>query len=177
MDSPINVGAVAEEARNADTAGEISRISLTKAPKVLNWPEDVLRIIFGEFMSKPSVHFAETRFYEITRSKYSMSLRPYSKNDIQSGYTAAQVLSQTSHLGCDVVRRSTLLKSHIRMDSGPVPVDAATDLVCFVLPGPWYPHLVYTNKNGSFSWCPRLDHKDIAEKLGNLRRAGVLMTK
>lgn len=175
MDALLNLDGAAEEARNTDEAGQISSVSSAEATKPMNFPEDVIRMIFVEFLSKPAVHLVEMTFYETTAFRYSTNLRPYRGDDAQSGYTAAQVLSKTCHLARQVLRHSTLQESHIRMDSGPVPVDAATDLVCFVLPEGWKERM---RRNTMFQNLYGVqDRKAFVKKLGCMRRAGVLVTK
>lgn len=172
MDATGNLGVTAEEARNSDSAGPITIFNLAKAIKPPKFPTELIRMIFVEFLSKPAIHFVEITFHERTKSTYSKGLRPYSGNNVQSGYIAAQIMSKTCHLACDVLHQSTLQKSHIRMDSGPVPVDAATDLVCLVLPDqPTRP------PHQPSPYNPYYDRDNIAERLGNPRRAGVLVTK
>lgn len=97
---------------------------------------------------------------------------------------ATKILCDTSSQGRQVSRHSrnaAVEPSQIRFDDETVPVDASTDLVCFVLRKRWQPLLQHrrigTGPELNLAWMPPLDHEDIAFKLGNVRRAGVLLAK
>jgi hypothetical protein len=137
------------------------------------WPADVLCMIFTEFLSKPGMHFAKLDLRP-TASGYTLHLKPWSAQDLESSYRSSLVLSATCKLARDCLHRATVEPSTIAYDNGTVKIDAATDLICFCLPEKWSPELFLLPRGNFF---PRFNDLGNEAKLGSLRRAGVQVTK
>jgi hypothetical protein len=115
----------------------------------MTMPQEVLCMMFTEFLSKPAIHFASAWLTKIDRKQDEdddveiyedaviWGLGPCSYGCIKSGYTSAQTLNKTCKLSRDVVRRATVEPTNIQFDDGTVSVDASTDLLCFVVSKHW----------------------------------------
>lgn len=145
-----------------------------------NFPEDILHMIFTEFMCKPPIHFANitvkisNHVFEVT------SMTPWTEAHISSGYIATQVLSQTCQISRQVLKHALIEPSLIHFDNGSVQVDAATDLTCFVLPPccedfDWW--VEFESYDVDTVWLYKDIKSDIARNFGNVRRAGILVTR
>jgi hypothetical protein len=103
----------------------------------------------------------------------TMSLTPWSQDDMRSGYIATQTLRKICKLSRDVVRCSTSEQALIQYDNGKKSVDAGTDLLCFVVQRFWS-----RQKSSNFydlkSIWPEVDRADIRKRLGGIRRTGGL---
>jgi hypothetical protein len=118
----------------------------TSSLDLMEFPEDIVRMVFTEFMSKPAIHFAEFELIDIPQdpSNYQplfgdfadtirlMVLSRWSEGNIKSGYVSSETLQKTCSLARDVVRRTTAEPSIIRYQDGSKTVDASVDVLCLV---------------------------------------------
>lgn len=167
-----------EGSRQHDPAG-------TPILKPVSLPEDVLRMIFMESLSKPATHFASAVMRIVPGQKaekplaagvYTVHLTPWSNGTLKSGYIATQKLAQVCKVSRDVARRSTLEPAFIRYDNGTVSVDAATDILCCVIQKHWNRQRIscFYNLRGI---RPKEDGAEWIKRLGEIRRTGVLVDK
>jgi hypothetical protein len=147
----------------------------------MSLPADVLRMVFAEFLSKPSVHFASFRFSAFAQGRpVTMELRPWSdlKAGIRSGYVLQHTLEKTCRLAREVATRPGIATSTIRYDKGYAKIDPLTELLCLVYGKTAADRFTWHEALTPYlSWYPPLDFEAIGEKLGQVRRAGVLVTK
>jgi len=145
-------------------------------------PEDILRMIFTESMSKPAIHFASavTRIVPPTnpldQGVCAIHLAPWARGDIKSGYLATRELQKVCKLSRDVARTTTLKPALIRIGNGTVSADAASDIICFIFPRFWnrQTHSDFYTLRGIW---PERDHGAWWKTLGGIRRTGVLVDK
>jgi hypothetical protein len=141
--------------------------------KPMSLPEDILRMVFTELMSKPAIHFA-TAYARKTPKGFTLSLSPWKNGDLESGYLATNTLSQTCKVARHVSDHASLEPSVIQYDTGCAKVDASTDLLCLVLPKQWARRVPAAD---SLPDEPiKLDDGDLTTRLGNIRRMGLLVT-
>ncbi|OIW24536.1 hypothetical protein CONLIGDRAFT_673693 [Coniochaeta ligniaria NRRL 30616] len=156
-----------------------SQAIMSNSLKPMGFPEDILHLIFTEFMCKPAIHFAQIEFRQDqeTVKGVPLSLWHWMGGHVKSGYDASWVLSQTCRMARRALRHSLIEPSRIWFDSGSVLIDTATDIMCFVLPEKWDTPLTRILEGPPYIWTPRLDHKDITRQLGRVRRAGIMVTR
>ncbi|KAB5582991.1 hypothetical protein GE09DRAFT_286992 [Coniochaeta sp. 2T2.1] len=103
-----------------------------KQPKRL--PMEIIGMIFVEYLSKPSIHFASVaiRATPGRHHKISMVLSPWSDGPIESGYTLSRTLNKTCRFSRNTVDRAIATPALIQYDKGSVIIDGSMDMVCFV---------------------------------------------
>ncbi|OIW24534.1 hypothetical protein CONLIGDRAFT_718455 [Coniochaeta ligniaria NRRL 30616] len=156
-----------------DTAAALAISPQPPSPILL--PEDVLRMIFREYMSKPAIHFAGFQFLARNpggRFHFTIMLNNWSKDDIKSGHVSSDIMQATCTLAREVALKTAIQRAKIRYQSdhgGTKAIDASTDLLCLVHPGPYYQPFPTSHSI--------LDYAGIHHKIGRVRRGGVLVTK
>ncbi|KAB5513170.1 hypothetical protein GE09DRAFT_1163174 [Coniochaeta sp. 2T2.1] len=134
-------------------------------------------MIFTEFLSKPAIHFAEVQF-ECTLDGYVLSLKSRSVGDassgrIESGYRSRVDLNAFNTLARNCVRRATIEPSSLKYNRGPVRIDSATDLVCFVPPPPPPRDPVLPTIVSKPLFGTRANYRVNTMTTGNVRHAGI----
>ncbi|KAB5513171.1 hypothetical protein GE09DRAFT_1267427 [Coniochaeta sp. 2T2.1] len=142
-------------------------------------PNEIIDMVFAEFLSEPAVHFAEIRVRQLPRGVLNGSaetVHQWSDGEMRSGYLVADVLNANSHSARTVVRRvRRATEEKTIIDYGDpsamdVTVDASTDLACLVLD----------------RWPFRISEPEghiiikatfMASRFGTIRRAGMLVTR
>lgn len=181
MDLPPRAGDSQVPQKDITTFGETRTATTTD---LMDLPEEIVRIIFTEFLSKPALHFARFNFSELNYNlpygefqdqAVFIRLGQWHDGALKSGYVSADALKNTCSLARDVALKASVEPSMIPYDDGPRTIDASTDLVCLVhrrtaTVGGGFPTLL--PGNGS-TWYPKLDYGRIGKTLGTLHHAGV----
>ncbi|KAB5566334.1 hypothetical protein GE09DRAFT_1106348, partial [Coniochaeta sp. 2T2.1] len=154
---------------------EITSIQ-TKKPERL--PVEIMGMIFVEYLSKPSIHFASVgiRATPGRHRKISMVLSPWSDGTIESGYTLSRILNKTCRFSREAVGRALATPALIQYDKGLVIIDGSMDMVCFV-PRKFWSRQVRSDFN---SLVGRLQSPDEPEQkmwLRDIHHTGFLVTQ
>lgn len=170
-------------AKDGSEDSKLSEVTTSKSLVPIqfpNFPEDILHMIFTEFMCKPAIHFVEIPVHIRYHLFVVDSLTPWTEAQVNPGYIATQILSKTCRLARQVLKHALIEPSLICFDNGSVQVDAATDLTCFVLPPcgtdfDWWVGLERYDLDTV--WRYKNIRSDIARNFGNVRRGGTLVTR
>ncbi|OIW24523.1 hypothetical protein CONLIGDRAFT_648665 [Coniochaeta ligniaria NRRL 30616] len=156
---------------------DYSKSIVTRSLSLMEYPEDIVRMVFREAMCKPALHFAEFRLgfpRHETGKGCDMLLERWSRGNMKSGYVTGEILQETCSLARNVALYTTVKPSTIRYSDGWQTVDASTDVLCLVHPERCCTSVVLPFQGGeSPTWWPMLDHPQVAATLGSIRRAGV----
>ncbi|KAH8903502.1 hypothetical protein BR93DRAFT_971590 [Coniochaeta sp. PMI_546] len=150
---------------------------------LMRFPEEIVCMIFREFLSKPAIHYADFKFafprHVVGRLHAGdiiiMVLREWAQYDIKSGYVSSDTLARTCRLARDVALSTIIEPSRIRFENVHKVVDASTDVLCLVHPP--FQNVQQFERGISPDWEPKLDAGQVGSSLGNIRRAGLRVSQ
>jgi hypothetical protein len=172
---------------DADTSEDARDKAVTaRSVNLLEYPQEIQRMIFQEALSKPTIHYAT---FDLRRSIFlplghnhvhngcAMLLTRWSDGDLRSGYVTNNTLKNTCFLARETVRGAMIEPTQINYVDGCEVVDAKTDLLCLVFPeleGDVFLEKFDTADRGPV-WWPPLDQAQITATVGDISHAGVLV--